>query len=83
MMDVSAWKMSSAGAVFGRPCSFPSSRPRYGRTDSFLNDAALELGKDAIGCVVGNRLRTVMSSILRCRKRLISGIGNLLFEGLG
>src|SRR6516225_610835 len=34
-------------------------------------------------CVAGDRLRTVMSSIMRRRRGLISAIGNLLSEGLG
>jgi hypothetical protein len=34
-------------------------------------------------CVAGDRLRIVMSSIMRRRRGLISAIGNLLSEGLG
>jgi len=34
-------------------------------------------------CVAGDRLRTVMSSIMRRRRGLISAIGDLLSEGLG
>src|SRR5882724_5214926 len=34
-------------------------------------------------CVAGDKLRTVMSSIMRRRRGLISAIGGLLSQGLG